>query len=289
MSRPGDVSIVIPCYNLGQFLGETISSIEAARSPSLREVVIVDDGSTEPRTIEVLDDLRKRGYSMIRQPNRGVSAARNAGIRATTGRYILPVDSDNRIRRPYLTDAVRLLDTDKSVGVVYGDAEYYGERHGHWRVDEFSLSRLILHNYIDSCALFRREVWEELGGYDERMPYFGWEDWDLWLRAALRGWRFAHLPEVAFDYRVRPGSLLQQANERAAVIDAYMFSKAEFASVARLRPELHRLWIIEQSMEYRLGRRLLSPIRRAAARFHRAFASQTADPVRKPVSSIVEK
>ncbi len=225
----------------------------------------------------------------MRQPNRGVSAARNAGIRSATGRYILPVDSDNRIREPYLADAVRLLDADKSVGVVYGDAEYCGDRRGRWRVDEFSLARLILHNYIDSCALFRREMWDELGGYDERMPYFGWEDWDLWLRAALRGWRFVHLPEVAFDYRVRPGSLLQQANQRAGAIDAYMFSKAEFASIAPLRSELHRLWIVEQSMEYRLGRRLLSPIRRVLARFHREASPRVVDSVRKPAAPTVQK
>jgi glycosyltransferase involved in cell wall biosynthesis len=283
------VSIVIPCYNLGQFLGETIASIEAVRTPSLREVIIVDDGSTDPRTVDILEDLRKQGYLVMRQPNRGVSAARNAGIRLTTGCYVLPVDSDNRIRRPYLTDAVRVLDTDKSIGVVYGDAEFYGERQGRWRVDEFSLSRLILHNYIDNCALFRREMWEELGGYDEQMPFFGWEDWDLWLRAALRGWRFAHLAEIAFDYRIRSGSLLEQANQRAAVIDAYMFSKAEFASIAQLRPELHRLWIIEQSMEYRLGRRLLSPIRRASARFQRAVVPDATDSIRKPVSRTAHK
>ena len=268
MSRPGNVSIVIPCYNLGEFLGETISSIELARTPNLREVIIVDDGSTDARTLQVLDDLHTRGYAVMRQPNRGVSAARNAGIRSATGRYILPVDSDNRIRRPYLVDAVRLLDADKSVGVVYGDAEYCGDRRGRWRVDEFSLVRLIIHNYIDSCALFRREMWDELGGYDERMPYFGWEDWDLWLRAALKGWRFVHLPKVAFDYRVRSGSLLQQAKRHAAAIDEYMFSKTEFATIAPLRAELHRLWIVEQSMEYRLTKRLLSPIRRVWARLH---------------------
>ena len=89
------VSIVIPSYNLGTFLRETIASIEAVRTPSLREVIIVDDGSTDPTTLEVLKDLEKGQYLVMRQPNRGVGAARNAGIQVAQGEFILPVDSDN--------------------------------------------------------------------------------------------------------------------------------------------------------------------------------------------------
>src|SRR4051812_38389489 len=105
------VSIVIPCYNLGGFLRETIDSIEKARTPSLREVIIVDDGSTESATIAVLADMERSGHTVIRQSNQGVSAARNHGIRVASGEYILPVDSDNRIRDLYLRDGVRLLDS----------------------------------------------------------------------------------------------------------------------------------------------------------------------------------
>ena len=113
------VSIVIPSYNLGALLTETIASIEAVRTPSLREVIIVDDGSTDPTTLEVLKDLEKSQYLVMRQPNRGVGAARNAGIALATGEFILPVDSDNRIRRTYLAEGPTLLHRDQSVGVAY--------------------------------------------------------------------------------------------------------------------------------------------------------------------------
>ena len=187
------VSIVIPSYNLGALLRETIASIEAVRTPSLREVIIVDDGSTDPTTLEVLKDLEKGQYLVMRQPNRGVGAARNAGIRVAQGEFILPVDSDNRIRRTYLAEGPTLLHRDQSVGVVYGDAEYFGDRTGRWRVPQFDLVRLVDANFLDTCALFRKRVWEDVGGYDEHMPHMGWEDWDFWLRAAVRGWRFVHL------------------------------------------------------------------------------------------------
>jgi glycosyltransferase involved in cell wall biosynthesis len=262
----GSVSVVIPSYNHGQFLRETVRSIEQARTSALREIIIVDDGSTDTESLGVLRDLEQSPYTVVRQPNRGVGAARNEGIRRASGAFILPVDSDNRIRKTYLDEAPAVLAERADVGVVYGDAEYVGEKSGRWRVPEFNLARLVDGNFIDACALFRRQVWEDVGGYDEHMPHMGWEDWDFWLRASLRGWRFVHLDEVAFDYRVRAGSMLTQANRHNAAMDEYLFSKQELAALARLRPEMRRLLNVEESMEYRLGTRLLRPLRRALAR-----------------------
>jgi glycosyltransferase involved in cell wall biosynthesis len=255
------VSIVIPVYNQGHFLQETLQSIEEARTAELREVIIVDDGSTDPETLNVLHSMEESPYTLIRQPNRGLGAARNAGIRVAQGEFILPVDSDNRIRRPYLAEGPVLLHRDQSVGIAYGDAEYFGERTGRWRVPQFDLVRLVDANFIDACALFRKRVWEDVGGYDEHMPHMGWEDWDFWLRAAVRGWRFVHLQEVTFDYRVRAGSMLTEVNRHNAVMDSYLFSKKELVALGEMRAELHRLLMVEQTMEYRLGRGLLKPVR----------------------------
>jgi glycosyltransferase involved in cell wall biosynthesis len=267
------------------YLQETILSIEAARTANLLEVIIVDDGSTDPGTLKVIDNQQQVGHQVIRQRNQGVAAARNAGIRAARGTYILPVDSDNKIRQVYLDDAVRVLDADPSVGVVYGDAEFCGNKSGRWRVPEFDLARLLRTNYIDACALLRKRMWEDVGGYDEQMPHMGWEDWDLWLRAALKGWRFVHLPQIAFDYRVRAGSLLQHANQHSKALDEYMFSKPEFASIAPLRSDLHRLWLIEQSMEYRLGRGLLKPVRAMMTMFGGGRTRAKGNPVRSRMTT----
>jgi glycosyltransferase involved in cell wall biosynthesis len=278
------VSIVIPSYNLGVFLRETVESIEAARTPSLREVIIVDDGSTDPDTINVLKELES-AYTVLRQPNRGLGAARNAGIGVATGEFILPVDSDNRIRKPYLEKAPVLLGRDPGVGVVYAHAEYIGDRSGLWSVPEFDLARLVDANFIDACALFRKRVWEDIGGYDEHPPHLGWEDWDFWLRAAVKGWRFVRLDEVAWEYRVRSGSMLTEANRHDKVMDDYLFTKKELAALGRIRPDLHRLLNMETSMEYRLGKRLLGPVRRVMARIQRGRNQRTADSVGGPLTS----
>ncbi|MBV8201221.1 MAG: glycosyltransferase, partial [Acidobacteria bacterium] len=102
-------SVVIPCFNQGEFLLAAVASVEDAADAAF-ETVIVNDGSTDAFTLEVLERLGAAGYRILDQPNRGVSAARNAGIRASRGRYLMPLDADNRIRPSYLRRAAEVLD-----------------------------------------------------------------------------------------------------------------------------------------------------------------------------------
>jgi glycosyltransferase involved in cell wall biosynthesis len=262
----GKVSIVIPCYNHGAMLREALASVEQARNANVLEVIIVDDGSSEAETIRVLNELAEAGYCVVPQPNRQVAAARNAGIRLANGEFILPLDSDNRLRDVYLNEGVSLLKDSPGVGVVYTDAEYFGERMGPWHVPNFDLLSLIRANFIDVCALYRKKLWEEVGGYDEQMPWMGLEDWDFWLRLTLHGGHFVHLPKIGFDYRVRRDSLIVKARPHAAEIMNYIFGKPEMACYKLLREtdeEVQglraRIRAIEGSRSYCLGRGLLAP------------------------------
>jgi glycosyltransferase involved in cell wall biosynthesis len=205
-----DVTVVVPCYNHGGFLREAIESAEKSHGVRF-EIVVVDDGSTDEATLGVMAELRRDGYQVIRHDeNRGVSAARNTGIARARGRYVLPLDADNRIRPDYLRLGTSILDRTPTVGVVYGDIEYFGEATGRNVTLEFSLERLMIDNIVDNCAVFRRVIWEECGGYDTEMPdRLGYEDWDLWLQAAKRGWQFVRIPEVMLDYRVRSDSMVR--------------------------------------------------------------------------------
>jgi hypothetical protein len=205
---PPDVSVVIPCYEQGIFLVEAVASVERCAPPNC-ELVIVNDGSREPRTLEILDGLKRFGYFVHDQDNRGLAGARNAGIELARARYILPLDADNRIRAHYLQDAIRVLDAQPDVGVVYGDRFEFGLSRPRQEIPDFDLKSLLERNYIDACAVLRKQVWVDCHGYDAAI--YGMEDWDLWIHAAERGWRFHHLPYLAFDYRVRPGSLLSRA------------------------------------------------------------------------------
>jgi hypothetical protein len=106
---------------------------------------------------------------------------------------------------------VAILDRAPKVGVVYGDREFFGELTGRQTTPEFTLQRLLLGNFIDACAVFRRAIWEECGGYDTEMPdQLGYEDWEFWLRLAKRGWEFLRIAEVVLDYRVRLDSMSER-------------------------------------------------------------------------------
>lgn len=203
---------------------ETLACVERVRNDSVAEVIIVNDGSTDPTTCGIFQELDAEKYTVVHQRNEGLGRARNAGIEIAKGEFILPLDSDNLIRKAYLNRGVSFLLEHPDVGVVYGDAEYFGEKTGRWTVAEFDLRSLVNANYIDACALYRKSAWQSVGGYDEKMR-MGWEDWDFWMRVALRGWKFFHLDEIAFDYRVRSGSMLSDTKRHVSELVAYIFDK----------------------------------------------------------------
>jgi len=211
MTRPRKISVVIPCFNHGEFLPEAVASVTASTKRDDVEIVVVDDGSTDERTREEIDALAAGGFNVIRQENKGLSAARNAGIAASKAQYIFPLDADDHIRLGCLDHGIRILDADPRVGVVYGDGEYFGIRTGRWHIGPFDPNRLIQWNYIACCAVYRRCIWEQNGGYDERMLN-GLEDWDFWLGALEHGWQFTYVPEVFFDYRVAKESMITRSH-----------------------------------------------------------------------------
>ena len=201
-----DLSVITPCYQQGIFLIEAVASVER-HAPDNTEFIIVNDGSTDPRTLEILEMLRGYGYFVLDQENAGLSESRNRGIAMSHGRYILPLDDDNRIR-DFLSEAVDVLDSMPDVGVVYGDRNDFGLKNRVMSLPDFDLNELLKANYIDACAVFRKQLWIECGGYDPNLSPL--EDWGLWIQAAELGWKFHHIPRVTLDYRTRPSSLIYQ-------------------------------------------------------------------------------
>lgn len=212
-SNTVDISVVIPCFNHGEYILDAIASVEASYEVNY-ELIVINDGSTDAYTLNVLNELRDRGYNVVDLENQGLANARNHGITSAIGRYILPLDSDNKIRPDYMRKGIAILDASPEIGIVYGDVEFFGETTGIWSLPDFDLYRLTIGNYIDACAVFRKQVWQECGGYDLNMPdKLGYEDWDFWLSAAEKGWQFWHIPEVMFDYRTRSDSMVQTCKQ----------------------------------------------------------------------------
>jgi glycosyltransferase involved in cell wall biosynthesis len=220
------LSIVIPCFNQGVYLKDALASL-AACDQNLFEVIIVNDGSTDGDTNQYLQAISAQGYTVVFQENTGLGQARNNGIKKAAGKYILPLDSDNMIRPGYITESLALMERQPEVAVVYGNAAYFGDKTGVLKPGPFNLQRLMLGNYIDACAVIRRSVLEEVGGYDN-MEIMGYEDWDLWLRLGFKDYRFHYIDEVLFDYRVRNNSMMHTLNadiKRQNEIEAYFTHK----------------------------------------------------------------
>jgi glycosyltransferase involved in cell wall biosynthesis len=253
------ISVVIPCFNEGELVLAAVASVEDSEGVAF-ELVIVNDGCTDPLTMDVLGRLGTMGYRILDQTNRGVSAARNAGIRAARGRYILPLDAGNRIRPGCLQRATDVLDAAHEVGVVYGDAALFGERSGLWRLPEFNLDELVGGNRIGACAVFRRTLWEQCGGYDEHIEVGG-EDWDYWLSIAETGCQFVHIPEVLLDYRVLPESMatpLHQPESRRRILEFIAVKHAAIfqSRLPRLLAERDADWLHAEARTALLDRSL---------------------------------
>ncbi len=230
--RPGQplVSVIIPCFNYGQFLREAVDS---ALHQTLRsvEVIVVDDGSTEPLTRTTLDELNLPRTTVLRRPNSGLPAARNQGISAARGRYICCLDADDRLASTYLEKAVALLESDRGVGLVYSWVQLYGDEHDVWYTERFDLAELRRRNFIPVSAVFRREDWDIIGGYAHDMRPHGYEDWEFWLRLGGAGRRGVLIPEALFEHRLHGRTMVFEAREKHAAL---------VAAIAHRQPELYR-------------------------------------------------
>jgi glycosyltransferase involved in cell wall biosynthesis len=228
------VSIIIPCYNQGSYLEDALQSVLQCNDKVSYEIIIVNDGSTDYSTLKCLKELEAKGYTIIEQTNKGLGAARNTGIKAAKGKYILPLDCDNKIRTGYMDEAVALLEKNPLTEVVYGDAEYFGEKKGVWESGEFNLQRLMIENYIDACAVFRKTTWEKLGGFDEKMPVMGYEDWDFWLRIAFQNGKFIYINKVCYDYRYTQKSMINSIQKAQLALAFEYMEKKHSAYLNRL-------------------------------------------------------
>src|SRR5580698_5215093 len=175
------VTVVIPCFNHGEFLREAVASVLDGKRSDI-ELLVVDDGSTDERTRELMDVLAREGIRVVRQENRGLSAARNAGVRVSEGEYVFPLDADDRLRDGWIDRAIEVLEERPEVGIVYGDAQFFGVWTHRWTVGPIEPELLLEKNQLPASALFRRSVWEQNGGYDETMLQ-GYEDWEFWIAA----------------------------------------------------------------------------------------------------------
>ena len=257
MSAPR-VAVVIPCHDDGELVAEAVASV---REPEPVELVVVDDGSTERASLDVLERLRGEGVDVVAQPNAGPGAARMRGVAHTTAPYVFPLDADDLLVPGALARLADRLDAAPDAAVAWGDYELFGDYDGRYRAPTAWLPWSVTYvNQYPICSLVRRSMLLDVGGWADGE----YEDWGLWLAFVERGLGGVAAGDVVYRRRLREGGrtgLAYRRRHRALYAQLRRRHPAAFAA----RPELRRrerppLW---KRLVYPVlfGRRAVIPFR----------------------------
>lgn len=274
MEQP-KVSIVVPCFKKARYLTEALDSL-LAQTFTNWECAIVNDGSpdnTEEIALKYCE--RDSRFRYLCQLNQGVSSARNNGIKQMDGKYILALDADDWISDSYVEKAVRYLEEHPEVKLVYSRYESFGPQGKHeWKLPPYSYEGFVMGDMVIVCsAVFRRDDFDRVGGYDETMQ--GYEDWDFWLSILNENDKVYRLDEVLFHYRNGSSIVSNQVSKDIKAFrhrlcqkheDIYMpryadllFYYGMFQENDALKRELEKTKKVYSSYAYRLGKLLMKP------------------------------
>lgn len=286
------VSIIIPYYSHADYLPECVDSALGQTYKHV-EAVVVDDASPGRSAADVLSSYKNDNLKIVHhETNKGVSAARNTGVAAASGSLILPLDSDDFLDPTYLEKTVPHLSNEK-LGGVYTAVKTVGDEDSIYG-PEWTMSGILTGSAgALVCMLYRKSMFEQLGGYDTRWRVG--EDSDFFLRALKVGWQFQRVEEALYFYRKHSGgttsarptrdlnemtnNLLQYHHDLMAEhVDEVVKFKEErfwklFDEYKHLHSEFHKLLELYNNLEkgVRNGNREPGLAARLKARLDRTF------------------
>jgi len=209
------VLVVTPCYNHADVLPETIASVAAQTYPHV-ECVIVDDGSPDD-TAEVARGLIERypglDLRLLRQENKGLSEARNAGVRSSDAPLVVPLDSDDKLAPEAIEKMVAAWEKEPRPSIVSPIGRCFGDSDIVMRPYNRDLTWLFRRNTYVVCSMFTREAFDAVGGYKANMAG-GYEDWEFWISIIEAGGTARVVDEELFFYREDGDSMYDAALEK---------------------------------------------------------------------------
>ena len=197
--KPPRIAVIVPCYGDGELLREAIASV---REEEPVEIIIVDDGSDDPATQEVLSGFEADGLRVLHhEENRGPGAARSTALRSTQAEFIFPLDADDLAVAGVLGKMADRLEENPDAAVCFGDyLEFGGSELVRAAPEQIDPYRLAYTNEYPISALFRRRALEEAGAWS---PIAAYEDWHLWMSLAEQGKTGVHLGPAVPTYQRR--------------------------------------------------------------------------------------
>lgn len=272
MNTNSNVTVIIPCYNDGQYIMDAITSIYN-QTILPESIIIVDDGS-DATTKKVLASINHPLVRIIYQENKGVSVARNLAISLAKTDYITNLDADDYYDSTFIEKALTILSQDDNVVAISSYHRIFKNIKTIKVIKPLGgeLKHFIVINNCSMNTMFRKQSWEVAGGFDEKMRG-GYEDWDFWIAILKQGGRIHIVKEVLSHYRIKRDSRDQKAllnydfelrkyiylkhkEVYLAYLDPYVFQLLQQNSI--LRNSIHK---VKNSLDYNVGKIILSPLR----------------------------
>src|SRR5260370_18343739 len=225
------VSVIIPCFNYGKYLSDALASALSQTYKHL-EIVIVDDGSTDPETLEVLDSIQHDRVRIIHQSNQGLAQSRNNGAAATRGDYLLFLDADDRLESNAVAILLYTLLRNSSAAYAYPDQRFFVDEELVWTPQAFNVYDLLWSNHPSVCSLIRRGAFNDAAGYRSELLY-GYEDWEFWVRLSSKGHYGISVRAPVFEHRRHGITMTHRANEQ----NSFLHSQIEGINAKCYQPE----------------------------------------------------
>ena len=204
------ISVIIPCFNYGIYLKGAIESVLSQTFQRL-EIIVINDGSTDVLTKEILQGLRYPKTRVVHQRNQGLAQTRNIGSELAAGKYVCYLDADDFIEPTYLEKTLAILESDESLGSCYSWVRCFGDRDSVWRTSDLEPFWLKRGTTASSHSVIRKAAWgkvKEFNGSGFLSKYDGYfEDWVFWIDLVQCGYRGQVIEEPLIRYRVHKLSL----------------------------------------------------------------------------------
>lgn len=266
------LSIVIACYNDADYIEQAVNSA-LKQTYANKEVIVVDDGSNS-ETKAVLKKLEPKITMLITQENQGQSIARNNGIREAKGEYVLNHDSDDFFEATFCEKAIDKFEDDKEIAIVTCQANRFNSKGS---IDVFTpgggtLNNFLFANLALGSSMFKRKDWESCGGYEEKLPILGFEDWDFYIQILKFGGYAYVIKEVLFNYQVRENSTTDRIRDFKLEKFKYIIMKHEvlykdnFENLVtdlfeRIHKEEKEKIKNKERIDFKIGKAILKPLR----------------------------
>ena len=271
------ISVIITSYNFVDFLPECINSVLSQKHQDF-EIIIVDDGSTDVKTVDYLNSLNNPKINIQLKKNEGVSIARNFGAALSKGEYLIFLDGDDKLHENYFLQAIQAFENNKTLNYIFSDLYEFGERDNKVYFEDIKIKNLLLYCGSHVSAIITKSLWLKSNGFSTDFKE-GWEDWDFLIRLHSAGLNAHKLIEPLFYYRIRKNSRTEIShlyhNKKLEQLlfknnmDAYLYHFDEPITILReYENQKYQILQLQQKVDniyntksYKLGHLLLSPFK----------------------------